>query len=303
MNLLERYSDALKAAMRAIEIRDPYAKAHINAATALVGLGRQVEGLQQIDEALHQATAVGDDRDIDQARTLKHAFTNPASKPSLDALLPLLQEFLGSSDRISKAEMEREHSPGFGIDKVTRRLLLHSGKIRGALGIGYVPMIAELLSDFTPETVRIVIATGQQSASSLYEAWLAAVVYLAAKCDGAERRDAARLFVLLLISSLDARRIRGMYREYILATSEGSQGELHLDPVIRTELARVHPQLPALIADQQPIEPHERQRAIHEILSSLTGPTPAPNPSAEEVVARRSKGGLLRRLFRSVFGS
>jgi hypothetical protein len=266
-------------------------------------LGRQAEGLQQVEEALRQATASGDDRDVDQAQTLRQGYTNSSTKPSLDALLPALGDFLKASDNSSKAEMEREHSPGFSIDKVTRRLILHSRKIRGAFGIGYVPMIAELLSDFTPETVWVVITSGQQSAPNLYGAWLAAVVYLVAKCDGVERRDAARLFVLLLISSMNSRSIRGMYRESVLATSEGSQGEFPLDSLIRVELARVHPQLPELIAEQQPIEPQERQKAVDEVLDSLRGPLPALNPNTEEVASNRSKGGLLRRLVRSVLGS
>jgi tetratricopeptide (TPR) repeat protein len=303
MNLLERYSDALQAAKHAIENRDPYAKAHINAATALVGLGRQAEGLQQVEEALRQATTSGDDRDLDQAQTLGRAYTTPSTKPSLDQLLPILGEFLRSSDNSSKAEMERGHSPGFSLDKVTRRLIMHSRKIRGGFGIGYVPMIAELLSDFTPETVWTVMVNGKRTAPNLYGSWLAAVVYIVAKCDGVERRDAARLFVLLLLSSLDSRNIRGMHREYVLAPSEGSQGEFPLDPLIRTELARVHPQLPELIAEQEPIEPHERQRAVDDILSSLSGPIPGPNPNTEEVVAQRSKSGLFRRLVRSVLGS
>lgn len=301
MNLLEHYSDALQAATRAIEIRDPYAKAHINAGTALVGLGRQVEGLQQIEEAVRQATASGDHRDLDQAQTLRQAFGNPSTKASLDTLLPVLEEFLKSSENNSKAEMEREHSPGFSIDKVTRRLVTHSRKIRGAFGIGYVPMIAELLSDFTPETVWVVIVKGQQAAPTLYKSWLAAVIYLAAKCDGVERRDATRLFVLLLLAPLNSQSIRGMYREYVLAVSEGSQGEFALDSLVRTELARVHPQLPGLIAEQQSIELRERQRAVDEVLGSLRGPIPGANPNTEEVLAHRP--GWIARLVRSVFDS
>ena len=302
LNLLERYSDALPAAIQAIDIRDPYAKAHINAGTALVGLGRQAEGLQQVEEALRQATASGDYRDLDQAQALRRAYTTPSTKPSLHKLMPILEEFLRASDNTSKAEMEREHSPSFGLDKVTRRLILHSRKIRGGFGIGYVPMIAELLSDFTPESVWAVIVSGKGTAPNLYGSWLAAIVYLIAKSDGVERRDAARLFVLLLLSCLDSGNIRGMYREYILATSDGSDGELSPDAPVREELARVHVQLPELIAQQPRIEPREREQAIDEILRSLRGPVPQPNPTTEEVVAQRSSG-LLRRLVRALIGS
>ena len=147
--------------------------------------------------------------------------------------------------------------------------------------MGYVPMLAELLSDFTPETVCGVIIAAKQRAPHLMHDWLCSILYLIAKCDGVERRDASRLLVLLVLMPLDTTGIIQNFRTLVMAPSRASETPLQVvESAVRDEFYRLNPDLADAFKHQPPITPGESVRAMNEIVDRLIGPPPPPNPNS-----------------------
>jgi tetratricopeptide (TPR) repeat protein len=249
-NLLENFTEALAVADRAASLRTPYPKAHINAAWALYRSGDYSEAKIRIDLAAIQAQETQDQPDIEQSQRLAMDYSQRPREPQLEELIPGLETFSRAARRCSELELERDPS-NVSLEDMVSRLIHHAKRTRGDLALGLVPMIAELLSDFTPETVCRVVVTAKQRIPQLMEDSVYATLYLISKCEGVERRDASRLLALILFIPLDAKRIRSNYRELILAT-EASRSRLlsNLDRTMRDELRRIVPRLDALIADQ-----------------------------------------------------
>lgn len=300
--LLERHESALSAARHAIEIREPYAKAHINAGSGLLGLGKLTEARDEFEVAVAQAQAAGDAASDQQAGDLLRSLSIEPSS-SWTSVKGQLHAFLEASENNSRAEMERLHSPGFRLEQVISHLVSFSRRIRGPLGAGSVPMLAELLSDFTPETVWGVLTGARKAAPDFADSWLAANLYLVLHCDGAERRDAYRLLVLCMVEAPELEEIRSRYRSAVLATTAAWGEQCPLDEIVRAELGRIQTALPGFIALQDPIRSGEREQALGRIVASLTGPIPGRNPNTEEVVERRSPRGSMRRLLAWIKGS
>lgn len=300
--LLGRHDSALSAARRAIEAREPYAKAHINAGSSLLGLGKETEARQEFDVAVAQAQAADDGASDQQARDLLRSLSaEPTS--SWTSVKGQLHAFLEASSNNSRAEMERLHSPGFRLEQVVSHSVSFSRKIRGPQGSGSVPLLAELLSDFTPETVWCVLRKARKAAPEFADSWLAASLFLILHCDGPERRDAVRLLALCMVEALELEEIRSLYRRSVLATTAAWGEQCPLDEIARAELGRIQTALPAFIAVQDPIRSDEREQAFNGPVGSLAGPIPGRNPNTEEVVKQRSQRGSLRRLLGWIKGS
>jgi hypothetical protein len=103
-----------------------------------------------------------------------------------------------------------------------------------------------------------------------------AVLYIAANADEIMQRDALRLEILnlfkLAMPPADAAALRMQYRRAVLEVAAAATDEMTgLDRLMRVELGRIQPELPALIANQEPPDAEGKQRARRSILSKLQG--------------------------------
>jgi tetratricopeptide (TPR) repeat protein len=277
-NLLGRSTEALRAADKAAELRNPYPKAHINAALALYRLRRYEDARMRIHTALQQSRTLQDPSDTQQAERLARSYSQPPLQPTPADMIPDLETVLRAARRCSDTEMDLMHGDVRILDIISR--VIDHSRVWGPTPMGYIPMIAEVLSDFTPETVCNVMINGKQRRPDLMEAWLLATLYLAANDKGVGRRDACRLALLLMFIPLEAHRIYGNYRDLVLAPSDVRNGPLaSLASTMQDELSRLSPNLPPVLADQPPISAAERTRAQREILDKLAGGVPPPNPN------------------------
>lgn len=245
-NLMEQYEAALGAANRALELRNPYPKALINAATAQYRLGRWHEARISAEEALRQASSLDDPSDFEQAEVVAAAYSAPPRRTTMEDLVPDLEIVLRAARRSSDEEFQNI-SYDVTLQDLMSRLLDH-----GAMGApsmrGHVPLIAELLSDFTPETVCGVLLNAKRFAAHLFDIWISAAVYLATHAEGVEQRDAARLITLLLLIPLEAPAIRDLYRTIILRSQVAGADRLsQLNEAVCRELTRIHRALPDCI--------------------------------------------------------
>ena len=166
----------------------------------------------------------------------------------MEDLVPDLEIVLRAARRSSDEEFQNI-SYDVTLQDLMSRLLDH-----GAMGApsmrGHVPLIAELLSDFTPETVCGVLLNAKRFAAHLFDIWISAAVYLAAHAEGVEQRDAARLITLLLLIPLEAPAIRDLYRTIILRSHVAGADRLsQLNEAVCRELTRIHRALPDCIRD------------------------------------------------------
>jgi len=268
------FAEALQAANKADELREPYPKCHINAATALLRLGEPSEAQARIALAVRQARQLADPVDIQLAEELAETYARPKEPASLEPFVPQLETVLRAARRC--LDQETQSIP---LEDLVARLLTHSNRGPARSSLGYVPMIAELLSDFTPETVCGVIMNAKQRAPNLVHDWVCSTLYLISRGEGVERRDASRLLALLLFIPLDSQRICDNYRALVLAPSAAADDEIKMvHAVMQDELRRIHPDLPSLITNQPDITPSERLRAQQDILGRLK--RAAPNPSS-----------------------
>jgi hypothetical protein len=276
--LLDNFSAALEAANRAAALRDPYPKSHINAATALFHMQQFAGAKAEIDLAVRQALLLGDEADLNKSRRLAEEHSRPPSQHKLKHLMPKLDRLYKAARRSSDEELEMGYD--IPLVDIAQRLITHQSQVRGKPGMVFVPMVAELLSDFTPETVCNAIFNMKQRAPHLMHPVVLATIYLVANCEGVERRDAARLLALILIISLDPKRMSSNYRDLVLATAAVATDQLSsLHKIMRQELGRIDSDLPHLMADQPPITEAEETRARLEILLEVSGPPPTPNPN------------------------
>jgi hypothetical protein len=244
---------------------------------------------------LQQARADQDQPDIEQAQGLARVYSEPPVDSTLRDIVPDFETLMRAARRCSDLELERMQKD-VSLADIVSRLVAHGNKTQGQMAIGYVPMISEMLSDFTPETVCNVIINAKRIVPQMMGDCLCATLYLAANCDGVERRDACRLATLLLLIPLEGPRVYRNYRELVLAPSAAPGGSLApLASAMRDELHRIHPYLPRLLAEQPPITNAEIVQAQREILSRLSGPLPPANPNFSS--ERTGKPGLLSRLF------
>lgn len=278
---LERWDEALTAAQRSIQLRPhAYAKPHINTSLALWAMKRDAEALKAIQTALAQAEASGDAADQQRARELVEQFSQPRKPPSLDDWGALMREVLGKSRIIAQRErQESQGDPNVVIGGFFRRCQ----RIANRPTRDFVPILAELMSDFSPERVLEVVSAmprmssvlgpnSQALCQTLYDQCLHAALFIVAHSTTIMRRDAARFLWLTLFGGGTAHLIQQSYRESILEPSAAATDAFaNLDSIMREELAPIHPKLVAVICEQAPVDDAGRQRARDRILSRFRG--------------------------------
>jgi tetratricopeptide (TPR) repeat protein len=270
--LLSQYEEAIKCADAAIMLRPyNYPRPHINKAQALWALGKEKEALMCAREAVEQAE-VSDDSpaDMQQAADLVVACSQPRYIPTLDDLEDLIRRLISSASRTCEAEFGQTplKVAKTSLNKVVQHLVRQISLLQNSPLNKYVPITIDLLSDFTPETAFCASLKIAQQNKSWVEYLLMSALYISANSQGVLRRDAARYICLMTLVLVDRSTIRACYRQTVLEPSAVASDEMrNLDPIMRSELARINPLFPHLIADQAPVNEEGRQRAVRNILS------------------------------------
>jgi hypothetical protein len=197
------------------------------------------------------------------------------------------------TNEVVRKELALVGRSGITLKMVVERLLDPARRASPQPSKAYVPLVAQLLGDFTPEMAfaSCAMASGLNREAGCYLFW--AALYLAAHSSGVQRRDAARLLALMALAvAEDPQTARQFYRWNVLEPSAAAADEMaQLDVLVREQLARMQSVLPGLIAEQEPVDEVGRERARRLILSQFTGPPPEPIHSKPGGNARRSASG------------
>lgn len=276
--LLERHDDALACAAKAIELRPSgYAKPHQNRALALKGLGRKTEAADAARAAIAAAQAAGAADDEALARDFLTTLDRPAPGPA--EMSAIIERVLRSA-KIT-AQQEADPVPSLrerGAAPIAARIRQMAMMAARGTSLGYVPIIAELLTDMGPELAFEAVSSLATSAPAVHQHCVNAAVYVAAKSESIRRRDAARLVALHVMSAGDFDACRREYRRLILEPAAAGTGDLEvLNSTIGDEIGRINEELRKQLSAQPPIDDPGRARG-KKIIDLLTGEIPPPRP-------------------------
>jgi len=270
-NLLERYEESIQYANKAIELRPhKYPKPYINKGDALFKQKRHQESRECAEEAIKQAEGTEFLFDVQLAERLIKACSVPATSPNIiNDLLPLISKIFYVAEQTCDQEygLQDKEKPINELKSVIDGVYRRAVHVRGDPMLEYIPMMAELLDDFNPETACFIMSGIHELDSSMFEYCMVAAEYVAVHSDRALKRDAARF---LCLSILNFENITELYRRVILEPSEASNDKMAcLNEIIREELGRINRLFPKLISDQEPIDRGGVERAQKNILSHL----------------------------------
>jgi hypothetical protein len=279
--LLARPEEAIRCASRSIELRpNNYAKPWTNKAAALWRLGRGEEALGCAQEALRQAAAVGSAPEIEQQTRMIRDFSDPQREPSLEDFEPVLEQMLHSANVACDEELGQAKSTA---DDLVKGVLDRARRVREDRSIAFVPLVADLLALFTPQAAFTVFLGCAAHSQRIHMHCLHAGLYIACHTEGTQQRDAARFMNLSLFGALKASEVRIAYRQAVLETSAAGRGRwAGLAAIMREDLARLNPNLPKLVAEQDPVDGVGYERASS-ILRHFAGEPPQPELPTEAV--------------------
>jgi tetratricopeptide (TPR) repeat protein len=281
--LMFRFEESLAAADHAIQLRPSgYPLPYHNKAVVLMKMGKRLDALDLAQTALAQAEASGNTDEARTVRDLIEDLKSPEPVATLEELMPIMARVVKAAQLTANQELSliksstpgQRSSPDEMAALVKRALYSHNPFPTSAMD--FVPGMAELLSYFTPETLFMALQQILLEDGDVVQNSLTATLYIAAHEEEIRRRDALRLLLLpifqivLLPGGED--QIREQYRKAILEVSAAASDEMaDLDRLMREELERIHPDLPALIADQKPVDASGVARAQRIFLSKLQG--------------------------------
>jgi len=270
--LLGRFSEAIEFADKAIELRPlGYPKPYHNKAAALRGLKRDKEALECAHESLKQAESNNELDDIERSHKMIEDFSIPLQTPKLSDVEPIFGHICNAARVTADLEIGQWHG---SVDKLVNGVLKRTSLV-GNNTMACVLIMAELLSDFAPETAWYILLKTAEKDQKAHEHCLHAALYVAAHSIGVQQRDAARFLALSILGAVKGVDIRRVYREAILETSAAATDEMsRLDQIMREELGRINPLFPQLLADQEPVDERGHARATHNILSRFTSVPP-----------------------------
>ncbi len=267
--LLGQHEEAIVCADKAIELRPiNYPKPYQNKANAYWGLKKDKEALVFAKEALKHAEGCKSAADIAQTKEIVRAYSTPQTTPRKTAIESLIKHILNAAQITADQEIGQWKSK---IDTLVKGVLKRASVVGYDWTMGYVSIMAELISDFTPETAFTITINTSKHNQKVHDHCLHAALYIAAHSDGVRQRDAARFLSLTFFGAVSIEYIKRSYRQAILATSHAASDELScLDKILRKELERINPSFPGLIADQEPISIEEEARTVSTILTRFT---------------------------------
>ena len=281
--LLGRFEEALTAADEAIMLRPKgYHLPYYNKAVIFAKLGKKAEAIEQAQKALEQIEISGKRDDITAIQQLISNTNSTSQTISLIDFLPVLEHICKAAQIISNQEIGLLQGIQPGQRSNLKEMVklvqkaIYSRHPSPENALDYVPAMAELLSYFTPETLFISLHQILLTDNIAFQNSLKATIYIAAYGPKVMQRDAIRLLILVIFKNAlppaSPEMIRDQYRKIILDVSTtGTDKMKNLDQLMRVELAKIHPELPELIADQEPSTAWEIQKAQESILDKLQG--------------------------------
>jgi tetratricopeptide (TPR) repeat protein len=272
--LLRRNEEAVAFAKKSIALRPHnYAKPWTNQATALWNLDRPAEALDCAREAIRQAQAAQDSKDLESAEKLKALFERGKIAPDNEAFVEWAREFHKAAMLTSRKEISQK---GWSGDYA----VLIDGFLKRAQSFGtdwnpaYIHIAAEMLTFFSAETAFAIMLQSRDKNVPAYDHALHALLYVIAHSTSVMQRDAARVLCLAILWAPDLPHAREMYRKAVLETGAASPAEFGvLHTVVRAELARIGFTLAERIADQEPVDQAGCERARRAILWRFSGRT------------------------------
>lgn len=252
--LLGQYNESISAANKAIELRPHnYSRPHLNKAQALWALNQEHKALASAREALRQVQAHGQPAiDAEKALALINRLSKTPSTPTFDDLKSVIHRLIKVALETSEEEFS-QNKTGATLKTVVERLFKHIFLLQKKPLAEFLPIITELLSDFTPETMYRVNLQIAQSDKNATIYCLATASYLATFSKGVLQRDATRYLCLTTLAFNDRKAIQDFYRKVILKTV--SKNEMKkLDNLMRKEMTRINPLFSQLIADQKTVD-------------------------------------------------
>jgi Flp pilus assembly protein TadD len=254
-SLLHRFDEADACADRAISLRPHgYPKPWTNKGDVRLKQKTYAEALAMARKALEVAQGTNYKSDIALAEGIIKRATHPPQPLTADDLPSYTFVFLSKADTVSDEEIG-----GYGpVDKLVNGLLLRLMDLKMPQGARAV--IAELTSDFTPETVGRILAGMRSRNHGLFEVALIGMLYVIVNAQGAFKRDAVRLLILTMLRSGNKTPIRNWYRRLVLIPSQADPALLSLAEIVEKELGYINAELPKIIAQQPQPSAAEKQQ-------------------------------------------
>jgi tetratricopeptide (TPR) repeat protein len=256
--LLDRNEEAVASAEAAIQLRPHlYAGPHINKAHALLNLGRIGEAKAAAQEALKEAQASGVPVDLEQAHFFVRGTQNPTVHQPWDYEEHIRSwRSLGSRAATEALSHNKLFLPRYG------RKVLALFRSLSPLNQGAIFLMAELLSQVDPAILAEVAKNIPDADREVRQAMVGAALSLTVHASGVMPRDTARFLVAVLLEDPELPAVRAAYRNLILApAAAGPPAWAMLPELMERELARLHPDLPGLIARQEPPAEAEKEQA------------------------------------------
>jgi Flp pilus assembly protein TadD len=285
-NMMERYEESIQCANKAIELRPHhYPRPHNNKGDVFLKQKKYREAHKCAEEALKLAEGTEFLSDIKLAERIIQVCSNSPSAPTINDMSTLIASIFMAAERTCDQEygLQDKEGPKYELKSVIDGAYRRAVHVRDNPMLEYIPMMAELLDDFNPETACFIMSGIHERDSSMFGYCMVAAQYVAVHSDRALKRDAARF---LCLSILNGENIRAMYRQVILEPSAASNDKMSgLSEIIREELGRLNQHFPKLITEQEPIDEMGIERARRNILSLLPS-----DPSQIPIKRHQSQG-------------
>ncbi len=254
-SLLHRFDEADACADRAISLRPQgYPKPWTNKGDVRLKQKKYDEALAMARKALEVAQGTNYKSDIALAEGIIKQATHPPQPLTAKDLPQYSFAFLKAADTVSDEEIG-----GYGpVDKLVNGLLLRLMDLKTPQGAHAV--MAELTSDFTPETVGRILAGMRSRDHSLFEVALIGMLYAVVNAQGAFKRDAARILILTMLRSGKLTAIRDWYRRLVIIPSRTDPALLSLAEIVEEQLKHINVELPKLIVQQAQPSAAEKQQ-------------------------------------------
>ena len=241
----------------------------MNKASCYFELKRDAEALECARRALEIAKAAGPEfaDDVDHAKRLIASL--PRRPATLADMGPVMLAAAAAAERTCQLLWQGKDKRAF----LTRGVRIRMQTIGSPQAISYVPMMEQFLSDFSPEVAFVTFRELSPQDVKKFEQCMSAAMFLAASESGVIQRDAARFLLLVLFSwALKSPEfVRDGYRLTILRVCQAANPPLsNVEAILRAEMARLHPELPGLICDQDPLTDEERSQGLRIVEAHYT---------------------------------
>ena len=266
--LLRRFDDAYAAGKQAIAIQPKgYLKPLTNMALAEFHRGHIYEAKTLAKNVLKSEFAKAPDAkfDVSLAENILN-MCNAHSEPN-DETIAFWSEKIFHAASITaeqfKTKWKWKERKFNLVDALKQRCRPYNGEWH----MDYIKMTAELLHDFCPELAhKSLLELGDtHQPESLHHIY--AALYIASQCDGVMERDACRFVALTILNQPSPEKIRKSYREAVIVPCALDERFSSIADRMRDELSRLHPDFPALIANQSPVKDSDREYAERVTLS------------------------------------